>query len=118
MSSLQSATDHSPFVSSRAIGGRASTLGEHALRLWLKRDAVIAATALVAIFGHLVLRYVFAVPRGVADVPLSMVLVLGGVPLLVALLRQTLRGQVGSHLLAGLSIITSVLLPQSLIYAI
>ncbi len=52
-------------------------------------------------------------PRPV-DLPLLVVLVLGGAPLVVELLAKVFRGEFGSDLLAGLSIITAVLLGEYL----
>jgi heavy metal translocating P-type ATPase len=86
--------------------------------VWRKRDAIIAAIALASILSHLVLRYASGAQRGVADLPLFVALACGGAPLLAVLLRQLLGGQFGSDLLAGLAIITSVLLGEYLIAAV
>jgi heavy metal translocating P-type ATPase len=48
------------------------------------------------------------------DLPLVMMLVLGGVPLVWDLLTKLLHGTFGSDLLAGLSIVTSILLGEYL----
>jgi heavy metal translocating P-type ATPase len=53
-----------------------------------------------------------------AAVPLLVALACGGAPLLAVLLRQLLGGQFGSDLLAGVAIITSVLLGEYLIAAV
>ena len=53
-------------------------------------------------------------PLRVADVPLAVMLVLGGLPLVFDLLRDLLSGRFGSDLLAGISIVTSVLLGEYL----
>jgi cation transport ATPase len=53
-----------------------------------------------------------------ADVPLLVALACGGAPLLAVLLRQLLGGQFGSDLLAGVAIITSVLLGEYLIASV
>jgi heavy metal translocating P-type ATPase len=71
-----------------------------------------------AIVSHLVLRYAFAAHRGVADLPLFVALLFGGAPLLAVLLRQAFRRQFGSDLLAGVAIVTSVLLGEYLIAAV
>ena len=49
-----------------------------------------------------------------ADLPLVVMLVVGGVPLVWGLLAKLLRGTFGSDLLAGLSIVTSILLGEYL----
>lgn len=49
-----------------------------------------------------------------ADLPLVFMLLVGGVPLVAGLLRNLLRGEFGSDLLAGLSIVTSVILGEYL----
>jgi len=53
-------------------------------------------------------------PLSVADVPLVAMLVLGGVPLVMGLLRDLVSGRFGSDLLAGISIVTSVVLGEYL----
>jgi heavy metal translocating P-type ATPase len=93
-------------------------LREYSLQIWKRRDAVIATTAVAAIVSHLVLRYAFAAHRGVADLPLFVALLFGGAPLLAVLLRQAFRRQFGSDLLAGVAIVTSVLLGEYLIAAV
>ena len=79
---------------------------------------VIAGMTLVAIAAHLVLRYAAGLEpdraRVMARWPLWGALVLGGVPLVAGLLGQLFRGQFGSDLLAGISIVTSVLLGEYL----
>src|SRR5581483_3557038 len=49
-----------------------------------------------------------------ADAPLVVCLVLGGMPLVAELLFKMVRRQFGSDLLAGISIVTSVLLGEYL----
>jgi heavy metal translocating P-type ATPase len=49
-----------------------------------------------------------------ADLPLLIMLVVGGVPLVAGLIRDLLAGRFGSDLLAGISIITSLLLGEYL----
>jgi heavy metal translocating P-type ATPase len=90
----------------------------YSLQVWKKRDAIIAVIALASILSHLVLRYAPGTPRGMADLPLFIALACGGAPLLAVLLRQLLGGQFGSDLLAGVAIITSVLLGEYLIASV
>ena len=78
---------------------------------------MIAVVAAVAIVVHLLLRYAFKL--GPMDLlPLYAALVAGGVPLVAVLLRQVLRRQFGSDLLAGFSIVTGVLLHEYLVACI
>lgn len=79
--------------------------------LWERRQVVIAAIAIVGIAVHLGLRLGTHAP---ASAPLLAVLVLGGVPLVLELTAKLVRLQFGSDLLAGISIVTSVLLGEYL----
>ncbi|MFM7318510.1 MAG: heavy metal translocating P-type ATPase [bacterium] len=79
----------------------------------------IAALAVLGIATHVVLR--LAVGTGetwqgvrVVDLPLIVVLALGGVPLVLELLGNLVRREFGSDLLAGISIVTSALLGEYL----
>lgn len=82
-------------------------------------QARIAVGALGAILLHVVLRFGWAgAPRAgpfaLAELPLLAALAAGGVPLVVTLAGQALRRQFGSDLLAGISIVTSVILGEYL----
>ena len=77
-------------------------------------ELYIAGLALVAIGAHLVLRYGAGVDPFGYLAPLWVALVAGGGPLVVDLARKALRGEFGSDLLAGISIVTAVLLGQYL----
>ncbi|HTL28896.1 MAG TPA: heavy metal translocating P-type ATPase, partial [Tepidisphaeraceae bacterium] len=79
-----------------------------------KLNAMIAVLAIVAIGVHLVLRFAVGAPPLVYNFPLFIALGLGGTPLVYALLRQLLRARFGSDLLAGISIVTAVLLHEYL----
>src|SRR5689334_2024506 len=76
---------------------------------------LIAILALGAIFLHLVLRYAFNVPRSVWQVPLLVALIAGGLPLVVRLTRKVFEREFGSDHLAGISIVTSVILGEYLV---
>ena len=98
----------------------------------ITRDELIAVAAVVALaaWGVIVLtgsggrpatigwidpgRWLGTRPATWADVPLVVMLVLGGVPLVLGLLRNLVAGRFGSDLLAGLSIVTSLLLGEYL----
>ncbi len=77
-----------------------------------RAQVVIAGLALAAIGCHLGMRYALHLPW--SNVPLIVALVLGGGPLVLELLRKLLRREFGSDLLAGISIVTSVLLGEYL----
>ncbi len=82
-------------------------------------QSAIAGLACVLIALHLVLRFGFRATgsfHGIAtaDAPLLTVLAVGGVPLVLELLVHVFKREFGSDLLAGLSIVTSVLLGEYL----
>jgi heavy metal translocating P-type ATPase len=72
----------------------------------------IALLAVVGIAVHLALRWSSASEWAVW--PLLVVLTLGGIPLLLDLGEKLVRGVFGSDLLAGISIVTSVILGEYL----
>ncbi len=80
---------------------------------------LIAVCCLVAIGVHLLLRYVLAFRSAFAGLPgyqwpLVLMLLGGGLPLVVELLGKILKREFGSDQLAGVSIVTSVLLGEYL----
>jgi heavy metal translocating P-type ATPase len=74
----------------------------------------VAVAALLSISVHLTLRFSAKTRAPIPDLPLLAALVLGGIPLVYELLRKLCRREFGSDLLAGISIITSVLLGEYL----
>jgi heavy metal translocating P-type ATPase len=78
----------------------------------------IAAVALAGIALHLILRFLLQTSESASNVPLWIVLASGGALLVVELAIKVLRRQFGSDLLAGISIVTAVLLHQYLAGAI
>jgi heavy metal translocating P-type ATPase len=79
-----------------------------------RKTSVIAVFAAAAILVHLILRFALHTSPGVYQVPLLATLALGGIPLVYELLRNLLRREFGSDLLAGISIVTSVALGEYL----
>jgi heavy metal translocating P-type ATPase len=84
-----------------------------------RTQVLIAALAGTAIAVHLCLRWGLQARTAVLglappDLPLALALAVGGIPLIAELLRKLLRRQFGSDLLAGTSIVTSVLLGEYL----
>src|SRR6476659_7795873 len=79
-----------------------------------RRTSVIALFAATAILVHLVLRFSLRTTSEIYQIPLLATLVFGGIPLVYELARNLLRREFGSDLLAGISIVTSVLLHEYL----
>jgi heavy metal translocating P-type ATPase len=79
-----------------------------------RKHAAIAVLSLVAIFLHLLLRFGLHADRSVHSVPLIAALALGGIPLVWELFIKLTRREFGSDLLAGISIVTSVVLGEYL----
>ncbi len=96
-----------------AVAGLTAARSPHAVGgTW--KNAVIALLALLSIGSHLVLRFAAKAQSPIAEIPLFVGLALGGVPLVCELLRKLWKREFGSDLLAGISIITSVLLGEYL----
>ncbi len=87
-------------------------------RFWEFRDVGIASIALVGIAAHLVLRFGFSATPQVYNWPLLATLAIGGLPLVGELVYKATRGQFGSDLLAGISIVTAAILHEYLAGAI
>ncbi len=83
-------------------------------RLYPRRYTLIAALAILAITLHLILHFSGLVSPNVASWPLFMALALGGLPIVLELTAKLFRREFGSDLLAGISIVTSVLLGEYL----
>jgi heavy metal translocating P-type ATPase len=83
-----------------------------------RRDFFIAALAIAGIAAHLVLRYGFRASSLTQFVPLYLTLIVGGLPLIFHLLRRVFAREFGSDLLAGISIVASVLMGQYLVGSI
>jgi heavy metal translocating P-type ATPase len=87
-------------------------------RLWKRRSSLIAAVTVIAIALYLAFRFLFHFSRLSSEAPLFVALVVGGIPLLFVLVKQLLARQFGSDLLAGLSIVTAILVGEFLVAAI
>lgn len=83
-------------------------------RLWARRQIAIAALAVAGIALYLLLRLISPDWAGTPVWPLWVVLALGGIPLVLELFGDILRLEFGADLLAGISIITSVILDEYL----
>ena len=82
--------------------------------LWERKQNPIAAIALGAIALSLWLHFGVGATARDSNLPLQMALILGGIPLVVELLIKLFQREFGSDLLAGLSIVTAVLLQEYL----
>ncbi|HEU4934924.1 MAG TPA: heavy metal translocating P-type ATPase [Vicinamibacterales bacterium] len=78
------------------------------------RASGIAVLAVVGILTHLMLRWGSDVSAAAKALPLYIVLVAGGVPLVLSLALKLVRREFGSDLLAGISIVAAVLLEEFL----
>ncbi len=67
---------------------------------------------------YLILRFVFHTPNTISNAPLFVVLLIGGVPHVIGLLRKAIAREFGSDLLAGISTVTAVLLGDYLVASI
>jgi cation transport ATPase len=81
-------------------------------------QAWIPLLSAAGILIHLCLRFLIRTPAPVAELPLYVVVALGGAPLLWGLARRLIRREFGSDLLAGLSILAAAITGQYLVGAI
>ncbi|HUC54395.1 MAG TPA: heavy metal translocating P-type ATPase [Candidatus Cybelea sp.] len=84
----------------------------------LRKPNNIAFLTLTGIFLHLILRFLLHSPRIAWQAPLIVVLIAGGIPLLVPLTQKLFAREFGSDHLAGVSIVTGVILGEYLVAAI
>jgi heavy metal translocating P-type ATPase len=79
---------------------------------------LVAVLSFVAILVHLLFRYLLHYKATISSMPLWVAIVAGGLPLLYDLLIQIWKRQFGADFLAGLSIVTAVLMREPLVAAI
>ncbi len=106
-----------PAAESRASSVSRSAHARERSALRFSADLWIALLAIAAILLHLGLRLSGAASN-LYTLPLWIALGAGGLPLVYRLLRALIRGEFGSDLLAGLSIVTSAMLGEYLVGAI
>ena len=82
------------------------------------QETLIAALTLLAILLHLLFRFALHLPPLQTNLPLFAALLVGGIPLLWELAQKLWKREFGSDLLAGVSIITAILLREYLVAAI
>lgn len=83
--------------------------------LW---DHIAVGITAAAIAAHLLLRFALHEPAWVTSLPLWIAIILCGLPLLYELAVQVWHRQFGADFLAGLSIVTAVLVGELLVAAI
>ena len=88
-----------------------------ARRLSFSGETRIAILSAAGILFHFVLRILGLNPTATL-IPLFLTLLIGGVPLVLSLVRRIVAREFGSDLLAGVSILSSVLLGEYLVGAI
>jgi heavy metal translocating P-type ATPase len=86
--------------------------------LRLPQEKYIAIFSAIGILLYLIARYAVHTKLGIALIPLYATLIVGGVPLVVQLARKLLARKYGSDLLAGISILSAVLLGEYLVGSI
>jgi heavy metal translocating P-type ATPase len=82
------------------------------------KETYIAGFTLVAIVLHVALKYALHFPALTYNLPLFAALFVGGVPMVWQLLKKLAKRQFGSDLLAGVSIVTAILLHEYLVAVI
>src|SRR5215472_17282507 len=88
---------------------------EQAKHSWQR---IAAGVSFIAILLDLILRYPLHQPVRISSTPLWLAIAMGGLPLLYDLFIHLTKRQFGADFLAGLSIVTAVLLQQPLVAAI
>lgn len=83
-------------------------------RVWQAKELPIAVLALLAIAAYLVMRFGMGMEPAEARWVLDIALIVGGGPLVIDLAWNLVRGRFGSDLLAGISIVTSLVLGEHL----
>lgn len=82
------------------------------------QETYIAILSALGILLHFVLRYAVRAQAPATLLPLYATLLIGGAPLVLALVRKLIAREFGSDLLAGVSILSSVLLGEYLVGSI
>ena len=90
----------------------------HKIPITISKEMYIVALTAIAIGAHAFLQYATHVSRWIALTPLLLALAVGGLPILAVLAKKLWAREFGSDLLAGISILSSVLLGQYVVAAI
>jgi cation transport ATPase len=113
----------SPPVGTRVRAQHAATPPVRPTAGWQKvfphsQETYIAILSAAGILLYFVLRYGVRAPAPATLFPLYATLLIGGAPLVLALVRKLISREFGSDLLAGVSILSSVLLGEYLVGSI
>jgi len=82
--------------------------------VWRRRTTLIAIFSVASILLHVLLRFGLGQTAEVSRLPLFATFVFGGIPLVYELLVKLWKREFGSDLLAGISIVTALLLGEYL----
>ena len=88
---------------------------ERTKKIW---NRLTVAISFAAILLHLLIRYLLHYNISISSIPLWIAIIFGGIPLLFELLIQIWKRQFGADFLAGLSIVTAVLMQELLVATI
>jgi len=100
-----------PMMSNQPLRAR---FGESIAVIWRRKTGFITGFSIINILLYLILRFGLRTAVWVSHIPLFATLAIGGLPLVYDLLTKLWRREFGSDLLAGISIVTSVLLGEYL----
>ena len=109
------AATHTPAVKSPAT---VPTQPNRMREFFCSRDGVIATATLVAIALFLILRFAVGLEGFAASWPLVVIVIGGGIPLGIDVVKSAIATRGGADTLAAVSIIASVLLGEWLVAAI
>ena len=109
----QKRPDHQYGINRQAEGFRQTVAS-----VWRRRTTLITIFSVASILLHVLLQFGLGQRPEVSHIPLLATFVFGGIPLVYELLVKLWKREFGSDLLAGLSIVTSLLLGEYLAGAI
>lgn len=102
------------FITFLSISGIAAYLVLHYLADLTGRALGLSAQLALSLPDDAVKRLDFSYDLHIADLPLVLVMIFGGLPLLLQLAKKLLKGDWGADLLAGIAIVTALLLDEML----
>lgn len=112
---------HGNQVDSNSAGPSSATISmtktkesPHQIRSTLSKEDLIVIITLSGIGMHLIMRFGFESSRINFDIPLFVVLIFGGIPLVYDLVQKAIHKEFGSDLLAGIAIVTSAFVGEYL----
>lgn len=102
------------FITFLSISGIAAYLVLHYLADLTGRALGLSAQLALSLPDDAVKRLDFNYDLHISDLPLVLVMIFGGLPLLLQLAKKLLKGDWGADLLAGIAIVTALLLDEML----